>query len=181
MYLGISLELLRAVLGQCSFRQFLVPAYTSSQVLQAPSNAQSMLNTGPFQRGSLFSVYFGFLCLEVSSVSNFCPDTRGKGGLLLRLTCSVVLQGGRNTANNITVMCGECSQGIDYTGFAPVHSTWAFPVYTAQAPGCSKGKLSKVGPVLHALPRSKLLRFRFLGTPQRHRLSWACVLCHSQV
>ena len=30
--LGISLELLRAVWGQFSFRQFLVPSYTSSQV-----------------------------------------------------------------------------------------------------------------------------------------------------
>ena len=43
--------------------------------------------------------YFGFLCLQVSSVSNFCPDTRGKGDQLFRLTCSVVLWGGRNTAN----------------------------------------------------------------------------------
>ena len=41
------------------------------------------------------SVYFGFSCLHVSSVSNFCPDKGGKGGHLLRLTCSVVLWGGR--------------------------------------------------------------------------------------
>ena len=54
---------------------------------------------------------------------------------------------------------------------------YAFPVYTAQAPGCSAGELSKVGPELHALSRSNLLRFRFLGTPQRHRFCWACVLC----
>ena len=33
IYPGISLELLRAVWGQFSFRQFLVPAYTSSQGL----------------------------------------------------------------------------------------------------------------------------------------------------
>ena len=52
-----------------------------------------------FQCSSLFFVYFGFLCLHVSSVSNFCPDTRGKGGHLFRLTCPVVLWGGRNTAN----------------------------------------------------------------------------------
>ena len=45
IYLEMSLELLRAVWGQFSFRQFLVPAYTS-QGLQAPSNAQSMLTTG---------------------------------------------------------------------------------------------------------------------------------------
>ena len=29
-----------------------------------------------FQSGSLFFVYFGFLCLQVSSVSNFHPNTR---------------------------------------------------------------------------------------------------------
>ena len=28
-----------------------------------------------FQRSSLFFVYFGFFCLQISSVSNFCPDT----------------------------------------------------------------------------------------------------------
>ena len=42
-------------------------------------------------------------------------------------------------------------------------------------------ELSKVGPWLRAFPRSKLLRFRFLGISQRHRLGWPCVLCPSQV
>ena len=42
-------------------------------------------------------------------------------------------------------------------------------------------ELSDAGPRLHALPPSKLLRFRFLGTLQRCRLGWACVLCPSQV
>ena len=42
-------------------------------------------------------------------------------------------------------------------------------------------ELSKAGPGLRALPRSKLLRFRFSCTPQRHRLSWVCIFCHSQV
>ena len=63
----------------------------------------------------------------------------------------------------------------------PPLSVCAFPVYTAQAPGCSAGEPSKVGPGLHALPRSKPFRFRFSGTPQRHRLIWAGVLCPSQV
>ena len=48
---------------------------------------------------SLPSVYFGFFCLQVSSVSNFCFDTGGEGGHLFRLICLVVLWGGRNTAN----------------------------------------------------------------------------------
>ena len=82
---------------------------------------------------------------------------------------------------NITGVCGECLQCFGHTGFAPAHSVCAFTVYTAQAPGCSAGELSKAGPGLSALPRSKLLRFRFLGTPQRHRFSWACILCPSQV
>ena len=38
------------------------------------------------------------------------------------------------------------------------HVVFAFPVYTAQASGCSAGELSKAGPGLCALPRSKLLR-----------------------
>ena len=37
--------------------------------------------------------------------------------------------------------------------------------------------LQGVGPELCALPRPKPLRFRFLGTPQRRRQGWACVLC----
>ena len=42
-------------------------------------------------------------------------------------------------------------------------------------------ELSEAGPGLYALPRSKPLRFRYSGSPQRCRLSWACVLCPSQV
>jgi len=41
-------------------------------------------------------------------------------------------------------------------------------------------ELSEVGSGLHVLLRSKLLRFSFSGIPQRHRLSWACVLCPFQ-
>ena len=96
-------------------------------------------------------------------------------GLLVQLCC----REGETLQKNITGMCGECSQCLSHTRFAPAHGVCAFPFYTAQAPGCSVGELSKVGPGLHALPRSKPLRFRFSGTPQRHRLSWACVLCPS--
>ena len=122
------------------------------------------------------SVYFGFFCLQVSSVSNFCPDTRGRRSLV-QSCCG---EGG-TLQTNITGMCGECSQCLGCTGFAPTHGVCAFPDYTAQSPGCSAGELSEVGPGLHALPRSKPLRFRFSGTPQRWRLGWACVLCPSQV
>ena len=40
---------------------------------------------------------------------------------------------------------------------------------------------SEAGPGLHAPPRSKPLKFRQSGSPQRLRLSWACVLCPSQI
>ena len=88
---------------------------------------------------------------------------------------------GGTLQTNITGVCGECSQCLGRTGFAPAHSVCAFPVYTSEALGCSAGELSEAGPGLRALPRSKPLRFRFSGTPQRHRLSWACVFCPSQV
>ena len=104
----------------------------------------------------------------------------GEGGHLFTLTCSVVFWEGRNPAN-ITGGCGECSQFLGHTWFAPTHGMCAFSVYTAQAPSCSAAELSKAGPGLHALPRPKPLRFRSSGTPQRHRLTWAYVLCPSQV
>ena len=84
-------------------------------------------------------------------------------GSLVQLCCG---EGG-TLQTNITGVCGECVQCMDHTGFAPAHGACAFPVYTAQAPGCSEGELSKAAPVLHALPMPKLLRFKFSGTPQR--------------
>ena len=105
IYLGISLELLRVVWSQFSFRQFLVPAYTSSQGLQVPfsvvhANYRVLICcTCHFQSGYTFFVYFGFVCLQISSVSNFHPDTGSKGDQLFRLTCSAVLWRVRNTAN----------------------------------------------------------------------------------
>ena len=87
-----------------------------------------------------------------------------------------MLRGGRITAN-ITGVCGV----LGPHWVCPAHGVCAFLAYTAQAPGCSAGDLSKVGPGLHALLRSKPLRFRFSGTPRGHRLGWACVLCPSPV
>ena len=101
----------------------------------------------------------------------------GKDGHSFRLTCSVVLWGGRKLRTDITGVCGECAQCLGHTGFAPAHGVCAFLVYTVQGTGCSAGELSTAGPGLRALPRAKSLRFRSSGTPQRRRVSWACVLC----
>ena len=60
---------------------------------------------------------------------------------------------------------------------------WACPrsrCMCPPCPHCSGSRLlprepSEAGPGLHAPPRSKLLRFRHLGSPQRCRLGWTCV------
>ena len=102
----------------------------------------------------------------------------GGGHFFFRLTCSVVFWGGRNTANKyhwhvITVIQPHwvCPSSW-HVCFPSVHCSGSRLLYQ---------ELSDAGPGLHALPRSKPLRFRFLGTPQRRRLGWACVLCPSQV
>ena len=52
---------------------------------------------GHFQGSSLC---FSFFCLLISSVPDFCPATRGVVvDTFFRLTCSVALWGGRDTAN----------------------------------------------------------------------------------
>ena len=94
-------------------------------------------------------------------------------GSLVQLYCG---EGG-TLQTNITGVCGECSQCMDHTGFAPAHSGVCFPSLHCSG---SAGILSKAGPAFYALPRSKLLRFMFLGTPQMHRLGWTCFLCPSQ-
>ena len=97
-------------------------------------------------------------------------------GSLVQSHCGA---GGTLQTNNT----GVCSQCLSHTGPAPAHSACTLPVHTAQALGCSTASLgcSEAGPGLHASPRSKPLRFRYSGSPQRCRLSWACVLCPSQV
>ena len=110
----------------------------------------------------LASVYWSLQCL-ISALTQ-----EGDGGHFFRLTCSVVLWGGRNTANKyhwrvwgvfavfqLHWVC-SCSQCVYFHG---LH-------FSGSRLLCRE--LSDVGPGLHALPRSKPLRFRFLGTTQRH-------------
>ena len=70
---------------------------------------------------------------------------------------------------------GECAQCPSHTGPAPAHSAYS----SGSRLLC--WELCEAGPGLHATPRSKLLRFRHLCSPQRRRLGWAGVLCPSQV
>ena len=96
-------------------------------------------------------------------------------GTIVQLFCG---EGG-TLQTNIVVRIGECSQCFSHTGFAPAHG--GFPCLHCLGSRLLCRELSEAGPGLYALPRSKPLRFRYLGTPQRHRLGWACALCPSQV
>ena len=125
IYLGITLELLRTMWGQFSFRQFLVTAYMSFQGLQALSNVVNanyrvlLCCTCHFQSGSLFPVYFGFLCFQVSSVSNFHPDTRGR-------RCSFI----QAHLFNCAVEREEHCKQIQLVCVGSVSSVWATLVLT---------------------------------------------------
>ena len=57
-----------------------------------------------------------------------------------------------------------------------VRTTLGLPLLTARV--LSQSTLLRLQV---ALPGTEPLRFRFLSTPQRRRLSWACVLCPSHV
>ena len=115
----------------------------------------------------------------VSSVSDFHPDTKGAVVALFcfvfffRLTCSVALWGVGTLQTNNTVVCSQC---LSHTGPVPAHSVCSLPAHTAQALGCSAG----IHPGL-ALGCMLLPGLSHSGSPQRHRLVWACVLCPSQV
>ena len=114
-----------------------------------------------FQSGSVFffilapSVCKSLQCLISALIQGMKVVTYL--GSLVHLCCGEA----GTLQTNITDVCGECLQCLVHNGFVPTHGVCAFLVYTAQAPGCSAAELSEVGPGLHALPRSKLLRFRF--------------------
>ena len=97
-----------------------------------------------------------------------------------RLTCSVVLWGGRNTANKYHWhVWGVLA--VSWPLWVCPHSRHVcFSNLRCSGSRLLCQELSEVGPGLHVLPRSKPLRFRFSGTPQRHRLRWSCILCPSQ-
>ena len=95
-------------------------------------------------------------------------------GSLVQSCCG---EGGTLQTNNT----GMCSQCFSHTGFSPRSRRVCFPCLHCLGCRLLCRELSEASPGLYALPRSKLLRFRYFGTPQRLRLGWACALCPSQV
>ena len=95
--------------------------------------------------------------------------------------CSVVLWGRRNTANKSHWrVWGALTVSLRHW-VCPCSRCGYFPSLHCSGSRLLCRELSEAGPGLHALPRSKPLRFRFSGPAQRRRLGWACVLCPSQV
>ena len=109
-------------------------------------------------------------------MSDFCPDTKGAvvdTFFFFRLTFQSRCGEGGTLQTNNTGMCSQCLSPRSWHICPP-------------CPHCSGSRLlcrepSAAGPGLLAPPRSKLLRFRHLGSPQRRRLGWVCILCPSQV
>ena len=94
----------------------------------------------------------------------------GSGGHFLRLTCSVVLWGGRNTANKQHWRVLTVSQPH---WVCPRSLRVCFPCLHCLGSRLLRRTLSEASPGLHAPLRSKPLRFRHSGSPQRRRLGWA--------
>ena len=63
----------------------------------------------------------------------------GGGGLLFRFACSVALWGGRGTADKCHWPAWGALTVFRPHWFCPRKDRVCFPVYTAQAPGCSIG------------------------------------------
>ena len=89
--------------------------------------------------------------------------------------------GREELCKQISLACVGSARSVRPHWVCPRSQRVCFPSLYCSSSRLLCQELSEVGLGLYALPRSKPLRFRFLGTPQRHRLSWACVLCPSQV
>ena len=126
------------------------------------------------------SVYLGFLCVQVSSVCDFCPDTGDEGGHLFGLPCPLCCGEGGPWQANLTGACGARPRCLGHPGL-PAHGVCAFPVYTAPVPACSAGSCLKRALGCVHFPGLSHSGSGSRVFPQRRRLGWACVLCPSQV
>ena len=111
-------------------------------------------------------------------MSNFLPDTRGWWWTLSKAHLFSPAVGRQEHCKQITL---ACVRSVPATLGLPHSRCVCFPCLHCLGSRLLCRELSEVGPGLYALPRSKLLGFRYSGSPQRHRLCWACVLCPSQV
>ena len=125
-----------------SFCRLMFPGVRSSLVfsgfgLKPPASvflsySYSSLKTSPTVTSKAVpSVLVSSVCWSLQCLKGVVVDTFL--GSLVQSCCG---EGGTLQTNN-TGICGECSQCLGHTGFAPAHSVCTFPVYTAWALGCS--------------------------------------------
>ena len=131
------------IVGSVHFGQFLGPAYISLD-LQAPSyvvdtNDRVLIYcTCHFQGGSLC---FSFFCLLVSSVSNFCPDTRGQWWTLFQTHLFSCAVGSEGRCKQITLACARSASatlGLPLL-MAPVPSLPTLLRLQVASPGTVRG------------------------------------------
>ena len=104
-------------------------------------------------------------CLPVSSVSHFHPDTGGRRWPLVQVRVFSRAAGREGLRRQSSRVCGEDSPCSGHTGFAPLT-------------GVCSPRLRCSGSRLLCVERAlRCSRFQFSGSPQKHGLGWACVLC----
>ena len=113
------------------------------------------------------------VCWSLQCLISTLTQGGGGGHFLGSLVQSCCGEGGTLQTSNT----GVCSQCLNPT------CSWCvcFPCLHCLGSRLLCWELSEASPGLYALPRSKPLRFRYSGTPQRCRVSWAGILCPSQV
>ena len=79
-----------------------------------------------FQSGSLFFVYFGSLCLQVSSVSNFHSDTRGRRQSLIQAHLFSSVGGWKGRCKQISLACVGSAHSVWATLGLPLLTTCVF-------------------------------------------------------
>ena len=107
-------------------------------------------------------------------MSCFRPDTGGQRWSLVQVRLFSRAVGREGRCRQMSLACVGSAGSVPATlGLAPLPACVLSPSTLLRLPAALQG----AGPELRALPRSKPLRFRFSGPPQRRRLGWACVLC----
>ena len=110
-------------------------------------------------------VYLASVCWSLQCLISTLTQVAEVVSCLGSLVQSCCGEGG-SLQTNLTGLCGEHSQCSGHTGFAPLSGRVCFP-----RPHCSGSRLPYMEQALSCV------RFQFSGTPQKHRLGCACILC----
>ena len=122
------------------------------------------------------SVLASSVCWSLQCLISTLTQGGGGGHFLGSLVQSCCGEGGTLQTNNTRVLAVSRPPWV-----CPHSQCVCFPSLPCLGSRLLCWELSEAGPGLYALPRSKPLRFRHSGSPQRCRLGWAWVLCPSQV